>query len=94
MTSSVGACPSRPAPSATTPAPPATEAEADRLVEQWHFAGLLRRLPAEESRILRLRFYDELTQVEIAERTGIPLGTVKSRMVSGLKRLRELLEER
>ena len=41
-----------------------------------------------------MRFYDELTQIEIAERTGIPLGTVKMRMVSGLTRLRELMEER
>jgi RNA polymerase sigma-70 factor (ECF subfamily) len=41
-----------------------------------------------------MRFYDELTQVEIAERTGIALGTVKMRMVSGLRRLRTLLEER
>jgi RNA polymerase sigma-70 factor (ECF subfamily) len=67
--------------------------ETERLVERWHFAGLLRQLPSDEAKVLRLRFYDELTQVEIAGRTGIALGTVKSRMVSGLRRLRELMEE-
>ena len=68
--------------------------EIEELVEQWRFAGLLERLHPDESLVLRMRFYDELTQSEIAERTGIPLGTVKMRMVSGLRRLRELLEER
>jgi RNA polymerase sigma-70 factor (ECF subfamily) len=68
--------------------------EIDELVERWRLAGLLERLHPDESRVLRMRFYDELTQAEIAERTGIALGTVKMRMVSGLRRLRELLEER
>jgi RNA polymerase sigma-70 factor (ECF subfamily) len=68
--------------------------ETEQLIERWHFAGLLRRLPPEEATVLRMRFYEELTQTEIAARTGIPLGTVKSRMVSGLKRLRGLMEER
>ena len=68
--------------------------EIEELVEQWRFAGLLERLHPDESSVLRMRFYDELTQSEIAERTGIPLGTVKMRMVSGLRRLREQLEER
>jgi RNA polymerase sigma-70 factor, ECF subfamily len=72
----------------------ATVDEVEELIEQWRVAGLLERLHPDESMVLRMRFYDELTQSEIAERTGIPLGTVKMRMVSGLRRLRELLEER
>lgn len=72
----------------------ATVDEVEELVEQWRVAGLLERLHPGESMVLRMRFYDELTQSEIAERTGIPLGTVKMRMVSGLRRLRELVEER
>ena len=68
--------------------------EIDELVEQWRLAGLLERLHPDEAMVLRMRFYDELTQSEIAERTGIPLGTVKMRMVSGLRRLRGLLEEK
>lgn len=64
----------------------------DELLEHWHVAHLLRRLPPEESDLLRRRFYGGRSQTEIATETGIPLGTVKSRMVSGLQRLRELLE--
>ena len=67
--------------------------EIDELVEQWRLAGLLERLHPDEATVLRMRFYDELTQSEMAARTGIPLGTVKMRMVSGLRRLRGLLEE-
>ena len=81
-------------PADAEPALAATEDETTRLVERWHLAGLLREIPAEEAMILRLRFYEDLTQVQIAERTGIALGTVKGRMVSGLRRLRDLLEER
>ena len=43
--------------------------------------------------MLRMRFYDDLSQTQIAERTGIPLGTVKMRMTRALGRLRERLEE-
>jgi RNA polymerase sigma-70 factor (ECF subfamily) len=79
-------------PGVEEPAPGAPD-EVDALVERWRFAGLLARLPGEEAKVLRMRFYDELTQAEIAARTEIPLGTVKMRMVSGLKRLRDMLEQ-
>ena len=65
----------------------------EELVERWRVAELLERIPAEEARLLRMRFYDELTQREIAERTGIALGTVKMRMIQALDRLRALIEE-
>lgn len=68
------------------------ESETDRLLEQWRMAGLLARLPREEASLLRLRFYDGLSQSEIAERTGIALGTVKARMVRGLCQLRDMVE--
>ena len=64
----------------------------DALVDRWRMAHYLSRLPSEERLLLQMRFYQELSQSEIADRTGVPLGTVKSRMVSGLNRLRELLE--
>lgn len=62
-------------------------------VERIGVAELLRRIPARESGLLRMRFYDGLSQREIAERTGMPLGTVKMRMVQALERMRGLLEE-
>lgn len=64
----------------------------DELVEHWHMAELLRRLPHDEAELLRRRFYDGLSQSEIASETGVPLGTVKMRMVSGLRRLRTMME--
>jgi RNA polymerase sigma-70 factor (ECF subfamily) len=67
--------------------------EVDAMLERWRLAALLERLPAEEALTLRLRFYEELSQTEIAERTGIALGTVKARMVAGLARLRTMLVE-
>jgi RNA polymerase sigma-70 factor (ECF subfamily) len=68
------------------------ERSPDALVERWRVAYLLSRLRPEEERLLRMRFYEELSQAEIAERTGIPLGTVKMRMVSALETLRGLVE--
>jgi RNA polymerase sigma-70 factor (ECF subfamily) len=65
----------------------------EQLAEQWRMRELLDRLPKAEADLLRLRFYGELSQSEIAERDGIPLGTVKTRMFSGLRRLRELIDE-
>ena len=66
---------------------------ADALAERWRVAGLLGRLHPEEREVLRLRFYEDLTQTEIADRMAMPLGTVKMRMVAGLGRLRELMGE-
>lgn len=64
----------------------------DDLLEQWRMAALLDRLPVEQAAIIRARFHRGLSQSEIAESSGIPLGTVKMRMVQGLARLRELME--
>lgn len=70
----------------------AVDAESDALADRWRMAHYLGLLPDDERVLLRLRFYEELSQSEIAERTGIALGTVKARMVRGLRRLRELIE--
>ena len=38
-------------------------------------------------------FYSDMSQSQIAEETGIPLGTIKMRMAAGLRRLRDYVEE-
>lgn len=51
----------------------------------------LAALPEAQRHSLKLAYFDGLTQNEIATTTGVPLGTVKSRVRLGLLRLRELL---
>jgi RNA polymerase sigma-70 factor (ECF subfamily) len=54
----------------------------------------LSQLPEEQKRPLMLAYFDGLTQSEIATQLGAPLGTVKTRMRSGMMKLRELLSSR
>jgi RNA polymerase sigma-70 factor (ECF subfamily) len=55
---------------------------------------LLARLPPEQRYIIDLAFFQGLTHSQIAEKTGLPLGTVKTRLRTALTRLREQWEDR
>lgn len=50
------------------------------------------RLPPEQERVVRMTFFEGLSQAEIAERLGIPLGTVKTRVRLAFVKLRAALD--
>ena len=52
----------------------------------------LDRLPAEQRETIELAYFSGYTHTEIADRMGVPLGTVKGRMRIGLQKLKSVFE--
>ncbi len=73
---------------AQTPEEGLASAETRRAIQ-----AALATMPADEREVIVLAYSDELTQSEIAERLGWPLGTVKTRTRRALARLREVLAD-
>jgi RNA polymerase sigma-70 factor (ECF subfamily) len=68
------------------------QSEAERSILMQRVRGILAALPREQQQSLQMSFFDGLSHSEIAERTGEPLGTVKTRIRSALSSLRKRLE--
>lgn len=54
-------------------------------------AGIMKNLPVAQREAIDLAFYHGMSQREIAAKTGIPLGTIKTRLELGLKKISEAL---
>jgi len=68
----------------------ADEAERNSLMERAR--TVIHQLPSEQRKTLEMAFFDGLTHSEIAEMTGDPLGTVKTRIRSALMTLRKAFQ--
>ena len=75
---------------------PAEDEGADRRIDMQvredRIRASLEGLPEEQLSLVRMAFFDDLSHSEIAEKTGLPLGTVKSRIRLAFTKLRRSLE--
>lgn len=72
-----------------TAAPSDTAAEAIQNVDRGEIRAYVRALPHDQRKAIELSYFAGHTFVEIARMTGVPVGTVKSRVRLGLGKLRE-----
>lgn len=75
------------------PESPSVERSLGALEEAALVRRALQQLPPEQAALVRMAYYEEKVHTVIAAETGLPLGTVKSRLRLALQRLAKLLKE-
>ena len=78
--------------SGSDPVDDTDEGAVTRTAEQMLLVDALAHLPERAQEMVRLAFFEDLTQTQISERCGVPLGTVKSDIRRSLLKLRRHLE--
>ena len=73
------------------PVPGHDDAAADVSEEKEKLARAVADLPADQRQVIELAYFEGLSQTQIAQRLGEPLGTVKTRMRLGMSKLRQAL---
>ncbi len=74
--------------------PVAYDLEVSDRIEQERLRRALAALPPDQRTALELAYFGHLTQVQVAERLGVPLGTIKSRVSLALRKLNAALAEK
>jgi RNA polymerase sigma-70 factor (ECF subfamily) len=82
----------RRAPEPTDHVDPHSDTEVGRTIDRMIVADAMRALPDRARQVIALAYIEGLTHHEITDRTGLPLGTVKSDIRRGLTRIRACLE--
>ncbi len=75
-----------------SPCDPALEAEQNLMCKKAR--ALIDGLPLEQRAVLEMAYFSGMTHSEIADKTGSPLGTIKTRIRDALKNLRKSLQPR
>jgi RNA polymerase sigma-70 factor, ECF subfamily len=80
-------------PASAVASPVDIEGEMQRALLTEKLRAAMAALPREQREAVELAYFEGMTQTEIAERTGSPLGTVKSRVRAALQSLKELFDD-
>ncbi len=79
--------------SETLPADDTPEDTAFANIDADRVRAALVQLPPEQRELIEMGFFGGLTHDEMSRRTAIPLGTIKTRIRTGLRKLRAILED-